>query len=345
MKKSVFSISICIFLSSLSILAPTTSAQNIFPAVSVDCDVDVIEIIDYSYTSHNTFCTIENPTVYSEEIKLVALGNGTAINGVPESITLAAGESMNIDIEINTEGFGGALGIRNISINAEVTQAAGIPAGIFGAEDSAIISLDFLEYLEIYIREVQGGGQYDEGEEIVISIPEDQIEIWTNKDSSIYLRAHLIEENKNSNDPYYPLPEEFEFSQGTYNSCRYIITNSDDTCSWTVLTPEDIDEDWKGCAVVYVITSWDSPGSPTFDENANFDLAEMPTSCNTNVYGAEVVDISIEKDKGVENLISIGGNDSFIGQLGITEDQLPIIGGSILIIFTILIALVIIRRR
>ena len=71
----------------------------------------------------------------------------------------------------------------------------------------------------------------------------------------------------------------------------------------------------------------------------------MPTSCNTNVYGAEVVDISIEKDKGVENLISIGGNDSFIGQLGITEDQLPIIGGSILIVLTLFIALVIIRRR
>ena len=94
-------ITIVIFLTSLSIFSSTASAQNIFPAVTVECDVDGIEIIDYSYTLHNTFCTIENPTVYSEEIQLEAIGNGTTINGVPETVTLAAGESMNIDIEIN----------------------------------------------------------------------------------------------------------------------------------------------------------------------------------------------------------------------------------------------------
>tara|TARA_B100002051_G_C16697633_1_gene619075 strand:+ start:284 stop:1303 length:1020 start_codon:yes stop_codon:yes gene_type:complete len=336
---------IVILFTSLSIFSPSASAQNIFPAVTVDCAVDEIQIIDYSYTSHNTICTIENPTVYSEEIQLEVFNNGTTINGVPESITLAAGESMNIDIEINTEGFGGALGIKNISINAEVTQAAGIPAGIFGAEDSAIISLDFLEYLEINLGEVEGAGEYDQGENIIISIPDNQAYIRTNREGSIYLRVHLIEENTNSNDALNPLPEGFEYSNGgSISNCVYRLVDQD-PCSWEIFTPEEIEEDWKGCAVVYVITTWDKDGSPTFSEEANFDLSEMPTSCNSNVYGAEIMDILIEKEKAVDNLLSIGGNDSFIGQLGITEDQLPIIGGSILIVLTLIIVLIFVRRR
>ncbi len=344
MKKSVISMTIIILLTSLSIFSSTASAQNIFPAVTVDCAVDEIQIIDYSYTSHNTICSIENPTVYSEEIQLEVLGNGTTINGVPESITLASGESLDIDLEINTEGID-IIGIINISIIAEVTQAAGIPAGIFGAEDNAIIGLDFLEYLEINLGEVEGAGEYDQGENIIISIPDNQAYIRTNREGSIYLRVHLIEENSNSNDALNPLPEGFEYSNGvSISNCIYRLVDQD-PCSWEIFTPEDIEEDWKGCAVVYVITTWDKDGSPTFNEEANFDLSEMPTSCNSNVYGAEIMDILIEKEKGVDNLLSIGGNDSFIGQLGITEDQLPIIGGSILIVLALIIVLIFVRRR
>ena len=344
MKKSNISITIVILFTSLSIFSSTASAQNIFPAVTVECDVNEIEIIDYSYTSHNTLCTIENPTVYSEEIQLEAIGNGTTINGVPETVTLAAGESMNIDIEINTVDID-IIGIRNISIIAEVTQAAGIPAGIFGAEDNAIIGLDFLEYLEINLGEVEGAGEYDEGENIIVSVPDNQAYIRTNREGIIYLRVHLIEEDTNSNDALNPLPEGFEYSNGvSTSSCIYTTVNQD-PCSWEIFTPEQIEDDWKGCAVVYVITTWEKDGSPTFNEEANFALSEMPTSCNSNVYGAEIIDILIEKEKGVDNLLSIGGNDSFIGQLGITEDQLPIIGGSILIVFTLIIVLLFVRRR
>lgn len=341
MKKTTYTICFLLCMTSVVGFATPASAQNIFPAVNIECDVEIIEILDYTYTTHNTFCTIENPTIYAEEVKLDALGNGTAINGVPESISLAAGESKNIDIEIDVSGIV-TIGIVNISLQGEVTQAAGIPANIFGASDSSVIGLDFLEYLEIDLGEVEGEGEYIEGENIIITIPEGETKIITNSDRTIYLRVHLFEENENSNDAFSNLPEDFEFINGETTSgdgvCRYSESPGMDPCSWEITTPGEIEEDWNGCAVVYAITTWD-------DVEANFDLSEMPTSCNSNVYGSETLDISIEKKNSVNNLLSIGGNDSFIGQLGITEDQLPLIGGSVLILLTMIIVLVFIRRR
>ena len=65
-----------------------------------------------------------------------------------------------------------------------------------------------------------------------------------------------------------------------------------------------------------------------------------PNSCpNSNK-----VDIKINK-KAAGLGIELGGNESIVEQLGLTEEQLPVIGGSVGIVLLIIVGLMYYRRK
>jgi hypothetical protein len=65
-----------------------------------------------------------------------------------------------------------------------------------------------------------------------------------------------------------------------------------------------------------------------------------PNSCpNSNK-----VDIKIKK-RNAGLGIELGGNQSIVEQLGLTEEQLPVIGGSVGIILLIIVGLIYYRRK
>ena len=58
----------------------------------------------------------------------------------------------------------------------------------------------------------------------------------------------------------------------------------------------------------------------------------------------DIIDIKINK-KTAGLGIELGGNESIVEQLGLTEEQLPVIGGSVGIVLLIIVGLIYYRRK
>jgi hypothetical protein len=108
------------------------------------------------------------------------------------------------------------------------------------------------------------------------------------------------------------------------NLCNVKIEVGDTgaNCNFRIGTPDNLDSDWEGCIVI-------------------IEVGEIgPNSCpNSNK-----VDIKIKK-RNAGLGIELGGNQSIVEQLGLTEEQLPVIGGSVGIILVIIVGLIYYRRK
>ena len=311
MSKAVGIICMMLCLSSMAGIVSPVSAQ-ILPEVILECDDDVE--IDPSPGSTRTGlvnCVAENPSMFSETID-ISLQSEQLASAAPGTITLAAGSSTDFQVSLRSdeaEPPGEIL----VNITATITQVNGVPYPA-GDSDEEEITVTIIEYSSCEAEIGQGGGNFDSGDEISISA---SIKCESNEDGKMTYQIHLIEKYMGSSS----WPSGFQNIDG---DCDVDIDAGDsgENCNFRIGTPSDLEKDWEGCIVII--------------EKGDV----KPNLCpNTNK-----VDLKIKK-KAVGLGIEFGGNESILEQLGITEEQVPVIAGSIGILILIIGGFVYYRRK
>ena len=112
--------------------------------------------------------------------------------------------------------------------------------------------------------------------------------------------------------------------QNIGGDCDVDIDSGDSggNCNFRIGTPSDLEKDWEGCIVIV--------------EKGDV----KPNLCPIS----NKVDLKIKK-KSVGLGIEFGGNGSVLEQLGITEEQVPVIAGSVGILILIIGGFVYYRRK
>ena len=311
MSKVVGVIFMMLCLSSMAGIMSPVSAQ-ILPEVILECDDDVE--IDPSPQSTRTGlvnCVAENPSMFSETID-IALQSGQLASAAPGTITLEAGTSTDFQVSL-TSDEAESPGEILVNITATVTQVNGVPYPA-GSSDEEEITVTIIEYSSCEAEIGQGGGNFDSGDEISISA---SINCESNEDGKITYQIHLIQKNMGSSS----WPSGFQNIDG---DCEVDIDAGDsgDNCNFRIGTPSDLEKDWEGCIVIV--------------EKGDV----KPNLCPSS----NKVDLKIKK-KAVGLGIEFGGNESVLEQLGITEEQVPVIAGSIGILILIIGGFVYYRRK
>ena len=296
----------------INFMAPV-SAQ-ILPEVILECDDDV----EIGFPAKGLVnCVAENPSMFSETIR-ISVESGELENnwGVCcASFELEAGSSF--DFQVDLEAYGADIGEILVNITAKVTHVNGVIAGVddpdWGAKDEEETTVTIIEYSFCEAEIGQGGGSFDSGDEISISAA---IFCASNKQGEITYQIHLIEGNMGSSS----WPSGFQNIDG---DCDVDIDrNTQDNCNFRIGTPSNLEKDWEGCAVI-------------------IEKGEVrPNSCpSTNK-----IELTVKK-KAVGSGIELGGNESILEQLGITEEQVPVIAGSIGIVILIIGGFIYYRRK
>jgi hypothetical protein len=308
MSKAVGIICMMLCLSSMVGIISPVSAQ-ILPEVILECD-DEIEINPGEDTMGRIDCVAENPSLFQEKIEIV-VQSGELVSSSPGSLTIAAGESVNFEVMIRS-AIDEEPGESVVNITATISQVAGAPYP--GSPETEEVIVTIIEYLFCEAELGQGGGDFDSGDEISISA---SINCESNEDGEITYQIHLIEKNMGSSS----WPSGFQNIDG---DCDIDIDSGDsgDNCNFRIGTPSDLEKDWEGCIVIV--------------EKGDV----KPNLCpSTNK-----VDLKIKK-KAVGLGIEFGGNESILEQLGITEEQVPVIAGSIGILILIIGGFIYYRRK
>tara|TARA_B110000467_G_scaffold15214_1_gene13186 strand:+ start:6139 stop:7047 length:909 start_codon:yes stop_codon:yes gene_type:complete len=294
----------------VGIISPV-SAQ-ILPEVILECDEDV-EINPSPGSSRTGLinCVAENPSMFSETID-ITVQSGKLASSAPDTITLTAGSSTDFQVSLKSdeaESPGEIL----VNITATVSQVNGVlyPAG---SSDEQEVTVTIIEYSSCETEIGQGGGSFDSGDEISISA---SINCESNEEGKISYQIHLIQKPMGSSS----WPSGFQNIDGDCD-VDIDVGDSGENCNFRIGTPSDLEKDWEGCIVII--------------EKGDV----KPNLCpNTNK-----VDLKIKK-KAVGLGIEFGGNESILEQLGITEEQVPVIAGSIGILILIIGGFIYYRRK
>ncbi len=310
MKGHVLTVAICLFMVSFSPFFLQTSAQpSILPSITFNCLEDSVEI---GIDSPLVTCEIENPTQYVEKIELTSESDINLAH--PEEITVGPGESQHFMISIDSTSAIN-YGDYEANISAKVVEANDIAVSLITSTESDSFIITIPEILDCEVTMGQGGGTIETGEIVIFSAT---YRCDGNRDG-VVVNAHLELFEHGGSSPNWPA--------GFIDKsppCDLTVNNGDGvaSCQFTLETPDDISSEWKGCMIILD------------------DTVRTTDSCNQNTKLQLTV-----KPKSTGLGIELGGNDSIIEQLGLTKEQLPIIGGAIGLVLLIGIGLVIFRRK
>ena len=311
MSKGVGIICMMLCLTSMAGIISPVSAQ-ILPEVILECD-DGVEINPSPGSSRtgSINCVVENPSAFSETIE-ITVQSGILASAAPGSISLAPGSSTDFTVSLKSdeaESPGEIL----VNITATVSQVNGAPYPVAPSDEQDII-VTIIEYSSCEAEIGQGGGSFDSGDEISISA---SINCDSNVEAEATYQIHLIEKNKGSSS----WPGGFKNIGG---DCKVNIEEGDtgQNCNFRIGTPDDLENTWEGCMII-------------------IEKGEIkPNSCPS----INKIDLKIKK-KTVGLGIELGGNESILEQLGITEEQVPVITGSVGILALIVVGFIYYRRK
>ena len=307
MKGGVLAVAICLFMVSFSPIYLQASAQpTIIPQITLECLEEFVEIgIDAAFVT----CEIENPTQYQERIELTSESDINLAH--PGEITLGAGSSQQFMVAIDSSSEE-EFGDYEANISAKVVEANGIAVSLITSnEESDSFIITIAETLDCEVTMGQGGGAIEVGEIVIFSAT---YRCDGNRDG-VKVIAHLELFEHGGSSPSWPA--------GFIDKsppCDLIINNGDGvaSCQFTLETPDEISSEWKGCMIILDNT------------------VRTTDSCNQNTKLQLTV-----KPKSTGLGIELGGNNSIIEQLGLTKEQLPIIGGGLGLVVFIIIGLVV----
>jgi hypothetical protein len=310
MKGRVLTVAICLFMISFTPIFLQASAQlSIIPSITLECFEDSVEIgIDAAFVT----CEIENPTQYVEKVELTSESDINLVH--PEEITVGPGESQQFMVAIDSSS---ALifGNYDANISARVVEANDLAVSLITSTESDSFIIKIAETLDCEVTMGQGGGEIQAGEIVIFSAT---YRCDGNRDG-VKVIAHLELFEHGGNSPHWPA--------GYIDKsppCDLTINNGDGvaSCQFTLETPDEISSEWKGCMIILDNT------------------VRTSDSCNQNTKLQLTV-----KPKSTGLGIELGGNNSIIDQLGLTKEQLPIIGGGIGLVLFIIIGLVVFGRK
>ncbi len=291
------------------------SAQ-IAPEVTLECN-DQVEINPGPGSTRTAIvnCIVENPSAFSETID-ITVDSGNLDSAAPGTLTVAAGESTNFEV-IFKSNLGESAGRISTNVTATISQVNGVPYPVDNSESEEVIVI-IIGYDICEVEFGQSGGTFDSGDEILILAA---IICESNYGTQIGLtklfQIHLIEENMGSSS----WPNGFQNIDGDCN-VEIKTGDSSENCLYRIGTPSDLGKDWEGCVVI-------------------IEEGEIrPNSCPN----ANKINLKINKKKSSLG-IELGGNNSILEQLGITEEQVPVIAGSVGILILIIGGFIYYRRK
>ncbi len=298
-----------LFLATMLSFATSVSAQ-LLPEVILTCDDDA-EINSGDTKTAIIMCEAENPGTFQEKVS-IQVESGELANAAPGSMIIAPGDVVEFQISLRSDEAE-EPGEIPVNVTATITEVNGVPYPL-GSSDSEEIIVTIIEYQYCGASIGQGGGVFDGGDEISISAA---INCNSNKEGEVSYQVHLIKNTMGSSS----WPNGFVNINGNCD-VGIGVGETGGNCNFRIGTPDDLDSDWEGCIVI-------------------IEVGEVrPNSCpNTNK-----VDIKIKK-KAAGLGIELGGNESIIDQLGLTEEQLPVIGGSVGIVLIIIVGFMYYRRK
>ncbi|MDC3310768.1 hypothetical protein OAV45_05025 [Candidatus Poseidoniales archaeon] len=291
------------------------SAQ-IAPEVTLECN-DQVEINPGPGSTRTAIvnCIVENPSAFSETID-ITVDSGNLDSAAPGTLTVAAGESTNFEV-IFKSNLAESAGRISTNVTATISQVNGVPYPVDNSESEEVIVM-IIGYDICEVEFGQSGGTFDSGDEILILAA---IICESNYGTQIGLtklfQIHLIQENMGSSS----WPNGFQNIDGDCN-VEIKTGDSSENCLYRIGTPSDLGKDWEGCVVI-------------------IEEGEIrPNSCPN----ANKINLKINKKKSSLG-IELGGNNSILEQLGITEEQVPVIAGSVGILILIIGGFIYYRRK
>ena len=144
-----------IFLLSSSAVS-NTSAQTVLPDIEIDCMPDSqIRVHPGATNSGFIYCTLSNPTSYSEEVE-ITIESGILVNVGPGTVTIGPG--ADLDFQVSLRGEEG-MAVQTISVvtTAVVVSANGQDvSSLPEASDTAESMATILEYSDPTIKLTRG---------------------------------------------------------------------------------------------------------------------------------------------------------------------------------------------
>ncbi|MBJ29081.1 MAG: hypothetical protein CMB61_03370 [Euryarchaeota archaeon] len=304
-----------IFFSVFAILSfvPTSSAQQLFPEVDLECD-DQLQL-DFlpGYFSGVVNCELTNPTTLTEEVE-ISYQSGELTASGPESVTVEGGETVDFLVVILAENDQ-LEGFYEINVSAVITQWAGAPVSIFGFSDEELVEIEVLPYT---LCSISGPSSIfvESGEDVSFSI---FYECDSNEQNQLEVSLHLLEKGSTQEDIW---PSGFnDLSQG---GCIVQNPMGSVGCDFLLTTPPNLQIRWEGCLVV-------------IDEITSGEM-----SCTSNFAFPLTVN---EREVVVPN-VGIDVNGTILEDLGVTpENQNIIFGGSAAFLVVSILLLVVWKRR
>ena len=305
---------ICIMLFSAMMIGFISPASaQVVPGLTLECDENQVDIDPGPRATRTALvnCVVENTSTFSEKID-INVDSGILDSAAPESLTVESGGSTSFQVVFRSD-IAESPGEVLANVTATISEVNGVPYPV-GTSESDEISVIIIEYLSCEAEFGQGGGTFDSGDEIFISAA---IVCESNEDGEKTYQIHLVESNMGSSS----WPNSFQNIDG---DCKVEIEAGDsvENCNFRIGTPNNLEKDWEGCIVII--------------EKGDI----RPNSCPSD----NKIELKINKKKSGLG-IELGGNDSVLEQLGITEDQVPVIAGSVGIFMLIIGGFVYYRRK
>lgn len=128
-------LALLLLMSGMAIAPAQAQVPDLLPGVQVTCQNDQTPVaLDISQASAlSVQCTVENPTLYVEEIEIEYDGDGLAATGL-ESASVPAGGDITFDVVITQGGAPDHPDTFNVTVTATVTSVNGISTPDFLAQ-------------------------------------------------------------------------------------------------------------------------------------------------------------------------------------------------------------------
>ena len=304
-----------IFFSVFAILSfiPTSSAQQLFPEVDLECD-DQLQLDFLSgYSNVIVNCELTNPTTLTEEVE-VDYQSGELTASGPESVTVEGGETVDFLVIVQAENDQ-MVGIYEINVSAVVTQWAGAPVSIFGFSDEEVVEIEVLPYT---LCSISGPSSIfvEAGEDVSFST---FYECDSNEQNQLEVSLHLLEKGSSQENIW---PSGFnDLSQG---DCIVQNPMGSIGCDFLLTTPPNLQSRWEGCLVVID------------------DLTAGEMSCSSNF----AFPLTVSEREVVVPNVGFDLNGTVLEDLGVTpENQNLIFGGTGIMLVLSILLLIGWRRR
>ena len=308
-----------LILATIAYSVTPVSAQSL-PEVILTCDDDA-EINSVVTKMAIITCEVENPGMFQEKVS-IQVESGELANAAPNSMIVAPGDVVKFQVSLRSDDAE-EPGEIPVNVTATVTEVNGIPHPL-GPSDSEEIIITIIEYTSCQIKYKGWGssgvdsvasddGVFDSGEEIGVWAV---ISCLSNVEAETSYQIHLIEKNMGSSS----WPSGFQTPDDDCYVEIGVGSTTEEDCDFKIGTPTDLEKDWEGCIVII----------EKGDVRPNICTSEMS--------------LVVEK-KSIGLGIEFGGNGSIIDQLGLTEEQIPVIGGILGIFLVTIVGLMYYRRK